>query len=174
MGGLICYLSPAIRQRDADGALKVVALAWLYVLDTILNSLYTTMFGLGWFILLAQHLNERSPLASNKPPGGSIMNETAGFTDPEHSVSEVEVVATPAPGAMSGQDAVAYGAGDSSAQRRSVPARLHGVRLCHRTPVGCACVPVRHRPFLRAQYPPSARRQRIFCLVQPERRPYHG
>ncbi|KAI7296581.1 hypothetical protein KC315_g18718, partial [Hortaea werneckii] len=41
--GLICYLSPAIRQRDADGALKVVALAWLYVLDTILNSLYTTM-----------------------------------------------------------------------------------------------------------------------------------
>ncbi|GAB1726579.1 hypothetical protein NU195Hw_g2504t1 [Hortaea werneckii] len=113
--GLICYLSPAIRQRDADGALKVLALAWLYVLDTILNSLYTTMFGLGWFILLAQHLNERSPLASNKPPGGSTMNETAGFTDPEHSVSEVEVVATPAPGAMSGQDAIAYGAGDSSA-----------------------------------------------------------
>lgn len=113
--GLVCYLSPAIRQRDGDGALKVVGLAWVYLLDTIINSVYTTLFGLGWFILLAQHLNEPSPVGSGQAPGGGTMNDTAGFTDPEHSVSEVEVVATPAPGAMSGQDAVAYASGGSDA-----------------------------------------------------------
>lgn len=37
------------------------------------------------------------------------MGETAGFTNPEMNVSGVEVVAKPAPGLFSGQEAVAYG-----------------------------------------------------------------
>lgn len=106
---LAAYLSQAIRQRDGDGALKVVGLAWVYVLDTVINSVYTSLFGAGWFLLLAQHLNETTPVAGGKIPGGSMMNDTAGFTDPEHIVSEVNVIAAPASGVMSGQDAVAYG-----------------------------------------------------------------
>ncbi|KAF2772751.1 DUF1753-domain-containing protein [Teratosphaeria nubilosa] len=108
--GLVCWLSPAIRVRgDGAGVLKVVGLAWLYIADTIINSIYTTLFGLGWFIILAQHLNDTVGDGKLKVPGGDTMKDTAGFTDPEHpGVSHVEVVATPAAGALSGQQAVAY------------------------------------------------------------------
>ncbi|KAK5118249.1 hypothetical protein LTR85_008229 [Meristemomyces frigidus] len=111
--GLICYLSPAIRQRDADGVVKTVALAWVYVVDSAVNSVYTTLFGAGWFVILAQHLNEGSA-GGSKAPGAGTMNDTAGFTSPEHTVGKVDVIATPAPGAMPGQEAVAYASGDGS------------------------------------------------------------
>lgn len=102
--GLALWLAPAIRTCNA---LKVLALAWIYILDTVVNSVYTALFGMGWFILLAQHLNDDTTGADG--PGGKMMNDTSGFTDPEHNVSNVEVVATPAPGLMPGQEAVAYG-----------------------------------------------------------------
>jgi len=104
----VAYLSPAIRRRDEP--LKVLALAWVYVLDTLINSVYTTLFGAGWFVLLAQHLNEPVPIGDGVTPlGAGTMNDTAGFTNPKHTVSQVEVVATPAPSSLTGQEAVAYG-----------------------------------------------------------------
>ncbi|KAK3669573.1 hypothetical protein LTR78_010573 [Recurvomyces mirabilis] len=114
---LIIYLSPAIRApRDAPvgSTIKILGLAWLYVLDTVVNSVYTTLFGLGWFVLLAQHLGEKNPVPGAEGIVGGIMNDTAGFTSPEHTVSQVDVVAIPAaPGAVSGQEATIVASGGS-------------------------------------------------------------
>ncbi|KAF2717608.1 DUF1753-domain-containing protein [Polychaeton citri CBS 116435] len=111
--GIAAYLTPAIRRNDKP--LRVLTLAWLYVLDTIINSVYTGLFSASYFLILAQHLqgNEHAPQAGGNAvsgPGAGTMNDTAGFTDPEHpDVSEVEVVAKPATGSIAGQEAVAYG-----------------------------------------------------------------
>lgn len=107
--GLVCYLAPHIKRQSA---LQCLALAWIYVIDSIINVVYTGLFGATWFILLARHLTDDSKALG---PGGKMMNDTAGFTDAEHSVSSVEVVAAPANGAMAAQDAVAIGKHDGSA-----------------------------------------------------------
>ncbi|KAK5117385.1 hypothetical protein LTR62_006003 [Meristemomyces frigidus] len=105
--GPICYLSPAIRgQQDSSSTVKVIALAWVYVLDTVINSVYTMLFGLGWFALLARQAGEGSGALDGM--GQGTMNETAGFTSPEHDVSKVDIFTTPAPGAMPGQEARLY------------------------------------------------------------------
>ena len=107
---LVCYLGPHIRRQSP---LQVLALAWVYILDTLINAGYTLLFGLSWFILLAQHLSPNQPEGDASlgatPPGGSTINDTAGFTDPEHDVDHVEIIATPRPGALTGQDAIAHG-----------------------------------------------------------------
>ncbi|KAF2162467.1 hypothetical protein M409DRAFT_27092 [Zasmidium cellare ATCC 36951] len=109
--GLVTWLMPAIRRPDQP--LRNVALAWIYVLDTVVNSVYTALFSAGWFMLLSQHLQEPG---KDSPIGGSAgtMNEVAGFTDPEHNVTQVEVVAEPAPGLLAGQQAVAIGHSEAS------------------------------------------------------------
>lgn len=120
---LLAYLSPAIRARSESSTpnrgvvLKLLALAWLYVLDTVINAVYTMLFGLSWFIVLAHHLGDEDVVSSGHNPsalGGDTINDTAGFTDPEHSVSHVDVVATPHPHQVMGQEAVAIGSPSSS------------------------------------------------------------
>jgi hypothetical protein len=109
--GLVIWLAPAIRNpRDP---LRNIALAWLYVIDTLINTTYTVLFALGWFVLLAQHLNDGVPIGSKvgNALGKGTMEDAAGFTDPEvPGVAGVEVIASPAKGALTGQDAVAYAA----------------------------------------------------------------
>lgn len=88
--------------------IKVLALAWVYVGDAVINSVYTLLFGLGWFVLLAQHLDE--PM-SDAGAGGAekMMNETAGFTDPVYpSAGRVDVVTSPSHSIAGGQKATAY------------------------------------------------------------------
>lgn len=104
--GLICYLAPHIKRQSP---LQCLALAWLYLLDSFINAGYTLLFGAGWFILLARHLGEDATPSDGSLPGGKMMNDTAGFTSPEQNVTRVDVVATPEPGLMAGQDAVAVG-----------------------------------------------------------------
>lgn len=70
-----------------------------------MNALYTAVFGIAWFSLLAQH-----PSDSHAPGAGTI-SENAGFTSPQYNVSKVEVIAAPASGIPSGQEAVAAGVG---------------------------------------------------------------
>lgn len=93
-----------------------MALAWMYVIDAVVSSAYTTLFGLGWFVLLAQHLGEDVPAVL--PPGsenlgGGLMNDTAGFNTPDYTVSHVDIIATPSPSlnAASGQQATIYAKG---------------------------------------------------------------
>jgi len=100
------YLSSGI--RNPRQPIKIIALAWLYILDTVINTTYTILFASGWFLLLAQHLND-AITSGGAALGKGTMADTAGFTDPEvPGASKVEVVATPAKGLLTGQDAVAY------------------------------------------------------------------
>ncbi|KAL1305597.1 hypothetical protein AAFC00_007200 [Neodothiora populina] len=107
---LVCYLAPHIKRQSP---LQCLALAWIYIFDSLINAAYTALFGTTWFILLARHLGDGTP-AQPQGPGGKMMNDTAGFTDPETNVSRVDVVATPAAGLLAGQDAVAVGKHDAS------------------------------------------------------------
>ena len=96
---LTAYLAPHIRTQSP---LHCLALAWFYLLDSIINAAYTAAFGVTWFLVLAQHnagLN-----AGEKGPGAGTIDETAGFTDPEHNVSGVHVVipGSEAPGSAGG------------------------------------------------------------------------
>lgn len=115
--GLILYLMPSIRRPDQP--LRNVALAYVYVIDTIVNGIYTTLFSMGWFLLLSQHLEEPgkdNPLnGSHNVGGASTMGDTAGFTHPEHNVTEVNVIAKPGSGILPGQEAVVFGAGSGPA-----------------------------------------------------------
>lgn len=108
--GLVCYLGPHIRRQSP---LQNLALAWIYILDTLINAAYTTLFGLTWFIILAKHLSPNGKDAEaplDALPGGKTINDTAGFTDPEATVNRVEVITSPSgAGAVAGQDAVAHG-----------------------------------------------------------------
>ena len=107
---LVGWLGPSIKSGK-DEPLKNVALAWIYVLDSVINSVYTTLFGAGWFVVLAQSLNEPMRLGQDitQPPGSATIDDTAGFTTPEFNVSKVDVVVDPAPGILDGQKAIAYG-----------------------------------------------------------------
>lgn len=104
--GLVAWLAPSLRRPDQP--LKNVSLAWIYILDTIINSAYTALFGTGWFLLLSRHLQE--PGKDSPIGGGNTMGETAGFTDPKAgNVTQVEVIAKPGGGILAGQEAVAIG-----------------------------------------------------------------
>ncbi len=107
---LTVYLSRHIRKQSP---LQCLALAWFYVLDSIINAAYTAVFAATWFLVLAQH---DAGVSDKKGPGAATMDQTSGFTDPQFNVSSVEVVAAPQPPlASSGQDAVAAGVPASTA-----------------------------------------------------------
>lgn len=81
--GLLVYLSPHIRQASP---LQNLLLAYFYLVDSVINVLYTAFFSLAWFTVLSS-----SGDAAGKVPGGSTIDETSGFTSPEHNVSHVDV-----------------------------------------------------------------------------------
>lgn len=103
--GLVAWLARSLRR--ASQPLHNLALAWLYVLDSVVNSIYTTLFGTGWFLVLARNLGHDVP--AHLPMGEGTIDDTAGFTSPEHNATRVEVIAEPGPGVLDGQTAVAYG-----------------------------------------------------------------
>jgi hypothetical protein len=95
---------PSIRKPSKP--LHNLALAWLYVLDTLVSAAYTAMFGTAWFMVLSQHLQEPgkdSPIGGGAAGSGTI-DDTAGFTSPEFNATSVEVSVKPASG-MIGQEA---------------------------------------------------------------------
>ena len=106
---LTAYLACHIRKQSP---LQCLALAWFYVLDSIVNAAYTAVFAATWFLVLAQH---DAGVSDKKGPGAATMDDTSGFTDPQFNVSSVEVLAAPQPPLASGQDAVAAGVPASTA-----------------------------------------------------------
>lgn len=121
----IAILGPHIRSQSP---FQCLALAWFYVLDSIINAAYTAAFGITWFLVISQHHSAKSGEAPIPGAGGSTIGDTAGFTSPKYNVSAVEVAATPAAGLTDGQDAVAVGipAGGSATYSGS-PSLGHGV-----------------------------------------------
>lgn len=100
------YLSTYIRRQSPFHSL---ALAWFYIVDSIVNACYTAAFAVTWFLVVSQHHSGQGQVHGGPGNAGKTIDETAGFTSPEHNVSRVEVVATPAAGLRTGQDAVAMG-----------------------------------------------------------------
>ncbi|KAL9078797.1 MAG: hypothetical protein Q9157_002280 [Trypethelium eluteriae] len=101
---LFTLLVPHIRKQSP---LQCLSLAYLTLLDTLINGIYTALFGISWFLVLARHVGPSD--TSSTVLGGLTIEDTAGFTAPEVNVSQVDVVAAPAPGALTGQEAVAIG-----------------------------------------------------------------
>ena len=106
--GLTAYLAPHVRKQSP---LQCVALAWFYLLDSVINAVYTALFGVAWFWVLATRFSDESA----KAPGSKTIEDTAGFTSPQLNVSKVEIVAEPAPG-LQGQNAAAVGIHTGSQQ----------------------------------------------------------
>lgn len=94
---LLAFLVPHIRKQSP---FECVALAWFYVLDTVVNTGFTAAFAATWFLAVsADQANTGIPSSA---PGAGMISDTAGFTSPEHNVSNV--VVNPASGATAGQD----------------------------------------------------------------------
>ncbi|KAH7395030.1 Inositolphosphorylceramide synthase subunit Kei1-domain-containing protein [Phaeosphaeria sp. MPI-PUGE-AT-0046c] len=84
---------------------ETLLLAHLYALDSVINALYTTFFGIAWFYTLAAQPGDSAV------PGSHGISEVAGFTSPKYNVSKVDVVAEPTEGVQPGQNAIAVGHG---------------------------------------------------------------
>lgn len=98
------YLYAHIRLQSP---FQTLLLAHLYAIDSVVNAIYTALFGIAWFYVLAQNDSDSQKIV----PGAGGISENAGFTSPKYNVSSVEVVAKPAEGLQAGQSAVAVGVG---------------------------------------------------------------
>jgi hypothetical protein len=88
---------------------QMLFLAHLYAIDSVVNALYTALFGVAWFYTLA------SQSGDSKVPGSHGISDNAGFTSPKYNVSKVDVIAAPTQGLQGGQNAVAVGHGTGNA-----------------------------------------------------------
>ena len=84
---VLSLLMPHIR---SGSPFQNLALAYFYVLDTIVNTAFTGAFALTWFLAVsAVHNGEEVPKTA---PGAGMIDDTAGFTAPKYNVSKVDVV----------------------------------------------------------------------------------
>ena len=115
---LVAYLAPHIRTQKP---LECLALASFFVLDGVVNALWTVAFGIAWFMVLSEHHTPDSG-------AGRTMSDAAGFTSPEHNVSSVDVVVGPDQG-MPGQRPQAVTAGHPPLQGGGArpPSWGHGI-----------------------------------------------
>ena len=86
---LTAWLAPYIRSQSPFHCL---ALAWFYILDSAVNALYTTAFAVSWFLVVSLAHSDVAGSGTSKAPGGSMIDDTAGFTSPKFdNVSHVDV-----------------------------------------------------------------------------------
>ncbi|RPA90733.1 DUF1753-domain-containing protein [Choiromyces venosus 120613-1] len=105
MFGALIYILPKLHQRNP---LTAISFAYLYLADSLINALYTLLFGISWFLVLAsKHNPDIRPIKS----AGDTIDSTAGFTSSEFNASEANVVTYPS---TSGQDAVAIASGEGT------------------------------------------------------------
>jgi hypothetical protein len=114
--GLLAFLMPHIRKQTPFHNL---ALAWLYLFDTIINTAFTAAFAITWF--LAVSANDANQGIPSSAPGGGMVDDTAGFTSPEYNVSKVDVI--------TGADAVAFATTGANAPSTVNPSIGHGVQI---------------------------------------------
>ncbi|KAI1939524.1 hypothetical protein LOZ66_002836 [Ophidiomyces ophidiicola] len=94
---LTAFLTPHIRKQTP---LYCLALAWFYLIDSIVNAAYTATFAVSWFLVMSQH---RHTPASGL--GSLTIGDAAGFTKPKYNVSSVRV--SPGDGVASTEPATA-------------------------------------------------------------------
>ncbi|TVY80590.1 Inositol phoshorylceramide synthase regulatory subunit kei1 [Lachnellula suecica] len=121
---VLAFLTPHIRKQSP---FQNLALAWFYLLDTVVNTAFTSAFAVTWFLAVsADQANTGIPSSA---PGGSTIGDTAGFTNPTVNTSHVEVVTTLGKGIAGGQEAVAYAAAGGAAATASSPSLGHAVGI---------------------------------------------
>ncbi|OJJ51131.1 hypothetical protein ASPZODRAFT_127149 [Penicilliopsis zonata CBS 506.65] len=82
------YLFPHIRKQSP---LQCLALAWIYLIDSVVNAAYTVAFGVTWFMVISQNYdssNGKSSSSSSSSPGKATMEQTAGFTSAKYDSSK--------------------------------------------------------------------------------------
>ncbi|KAJ5141833.1 hypothetical protein N7526_002828 [Penicillium atrosanguineum] len=79
---IAALLFPHIRKQSP---LECLALAYLYLFDSLINAAYTAAFGVTWFLVVSQNYD------SANAPGGETMSQTAGFTSPKYDAAYVEI-----------------------------------------------------------------------------------
>ena len=123
--GAVANLAPHIRSQSPFHCL---ALSFVYALDSLINAAYTAAFGVTWFLVVSQHLSDKKGDAA-PGPGGSTVDDTAGFTSPKYdNISHVEVDLQPNSGISSGgQEAVTAGSPGELAGQAAGPSLGHGV-----------------------------------------------
>lgn len=97
---LLAFLMPHIRKQSP---FQCLALAWFYLIDTVVNTAFTSAFAVTWLLAVSAH-DSNTNIPSSAPGSGTI-DDTAGFTNPKFNVSKVEIIPTPVAG---GQEAVAF------------------------------------------------------------------
>ena len=124
---LLAFLVPHIRKQSP---FQCLALAWFYLIDTVVNTAFTAAFAVTWFLAVsADNVNKGIPSGA---PGAETIDAAAGFTSPKYNVSKVDVIASPASGATAGQDAAAYAAAAGAAAAAASgtnPSLSHGVGI---------------------------------------------
>lgn len=113
---LLAFLAPHVRKQSP---FQNLALAWFCLLDTVVNTAFTSAFAVTWF--LAVSANDSNAGIPSSAPGSGTIDDTAGFMNPKVNTSKVEVVAKPGSGIAGGQEAVAYAAAGGAAASASSP-----------------------------------------------------
>lgn len=116
--GMLAFLMPHIRKATPFHNL---AMAWLYLFDTIINTAFTAAFAITWF--LAVSADDSNHAIPGSAPGAGMIEDTAGFTSPEYNVSKVDVVTT------AGQETVAFATSSVKANSAGAPSLGHGVQI---------------------------------------------
>jgi hypothetical protein len=142
---------------------QMLFLAHLYAIDSVVNALYTALFGVAWFYTLA------SQSGDSKVPGSHGISDNAGFTSPKYNVSKVDVIAAPTQGLQGGQNAVAVGHGTGNAGA-GLPERQHHEHHPHLCLLGAPrLLCLRHAGLCPPVPAPAHRRQRLVrSMVQLE------
>jgi inositol phosphorylceramide synthase regulatory subunit len=74
---LLAYLCPHIRKQSP---FECLALAWLYILDTLINSAYTAAFGMTWYIANTTAGNEDGKPSAKPQETATSMVLIVGLT----------------------------------------------------------------------------------------------
>lgn len=117
--GLTAFLFPHIRKQSP---LQCLALAWLYLIDSVINAAYTAAFGVSWFLVVSQRYDN----APASGPGSDTMEDTAGFTNPKYNFS-LDGGLTPGEGAVAAAYPASASAGSSGGNAGGTHSAGNGV-----------------------------------------------
>jgi hypothetical protein len=90
---LIAFLVPHIRKQSP---MQCLALAWFYMLDTIINCAYTIAFAITWIATISTKDSDTKGGVPDSAPGRGTIDNIAGFASPKYNISKVDVIIAPA------------------------------------------------------------------------------
>ena len=118
---LLTFLMPHIRKQSP---FECIALAWFYLIDTIVNTGFTAAFAITWLLAVSAD-GTNSDIPSGAPGSGTI-GDTAGFTSPKFNASKTNVVSS---SAGTGQEAVAFRNAAAAGASTGNPSLGHAVGI---------------------------------------------